>query len=212
MGERENELTPDQECIDFLTNHSYIKNFSPVSILKDHQFRIPIEQFICYCVGMIDSERTVQCIRIHQKIPSEKITSMQIQWFYPNHPEKGSILFWVNSGVCLKRQFFLYQDQLNFFRSTFIYYPEMQKYFRLSTFTNYISIPEVNPLGEPIYNSPFKCYRYNKQLTNHPGKIHEKKKREFRKAMVNTLKKHNIDSFMEIYYPHLFKEISAILL
>lgn len=204
------EILPEQECIDYLTSHTYLKNFSPHNILEDHNYKLPISNFICYCVGIIDGERVVQCIRILEKIPSEKITTMKIQWYMWKNHMWESVCFWVNSGVCLKKQFFLFQDKLNFFRSTYIYYPEMQIYHRLSYFLDYLDIKEVNPCGETIYNSTSKMHLYKHVIVKTPQKVFEKRKKEIKKGLTIFMKK-NVDHYLQTHYPNLFHEIKSVL-
>jgi hypothetical protein len=210
--EAEVDVEPDDECIEFLTTHSYLKNFPPHNLLEDHKYKLPLSHFICYCVGIIDQRRVVQCIRILQKIPSDKITTMKVEWYgrKNNDGTWEKTQFWVNSGVCLKKQFFLFQDKLNFFRSTYIYYPEMQKYYRLSSFFYYMDVKECNPLGEQIYNSPMKSHTFKNAVVKCCEKIEERRKREIKKGLM-TIMRRNIDNYLENQYPNLFREIVNIL-
>jgi len=198
---------PDEACITFLTKHHYLKNPSPAEFIKKYNYRIPLDEFICYCVGLIDYKRSVQCIRILKKIPTEKITTMFIEWFNPSSPHTQSIQFWVNSGVCLKRLFFINEDQLNFFRSSFIYDPSSEQYFRLSNLMNFIKLNEINPQGEKIYSSPKRNHLYKKELNVNPERISDKRKRDFKKSINHLLRRHNIDGFIELHYPNIFKEV-----
>lgn len=203
-------IQPNVECISFLTKHNYLKNPSPNEFIKKYEYNVPLDEFICYCVGLIDYKRSVQCIRILKKTPTEKITTMLIQWFDPANPLTNSILFWVNSGVCLKRLFFLNEDQLNFFRSTFIYDPVLDQYFRLSNIMNFIRLTEINPQTEKIYTSPRKCYFYKKELSVIPERITMKRKRDFKKSINNLIRRHNIDGFIELQFPKIFNEVNNL--
>lgn len=209
-GEEIENILPEQECIDYLTNNSYIKNFSPHNLLEDHQYKLPLSLFICYCVGIINQQRVVQCIRILKKSPSDKITTMKVEWYNLEGGRWSKIQFWVNSGVCLKKQFFLFQDKLNFFRSTYVYYPEMQTYYRLSCFFDYLGIEEVNPLGEQIYNSPNKSHTFKNFVVKSQEKTSERKRKEIKKGLTTFMRK-NIDNYFEMNYPNLFREISKIV-
>lgn len=200
----------DEECISFLTNHQYIKNPSPTTLLSDFEYKIPIQKFICYCVGIIDGQRHVHCIRILKKSPSEKISTMLIQWFSPNDLA-DSISFWVSSGVTLKRNFFLHDDQLNFFRSTFIYYPEIQQYFRLSSIQNFITIEEYNPMKMKILNTPIKWYIYKRKIDYKPEKYITKRKKDFQKSLTKFKNKQNMNHFIQETYPNLYTEIQNAL-
>lgn len=207
MEERQ---TPEKECVDYLINHSYIKNSPPENFLREYMYQIPIQNFICYCVGIFENERKIQCIRILGKTPSDKISTIHVEWYNPENYSE-STQFWVNSGVSLKRHFFLYQDQLNFFRSTFIFFPELMQYYRISSILNYIHLPEINPTGLPIYHTCIRFTLYNKKLIHNPNKLSERKKKELRKYLQGCIKKNNIDNFMEKNYPHLFNEIMNVI-
>jgi hypothetical protein len=204
-------MFPSRECIRFLTNHQYLKNPPLSSFLESCNYNIQLDNYICYCVGVIDYQRIINCIRITKKTPTEKITTMHIEWFNPQSPYSEKIEFWVNSGVCLKRLFFLYEDQLNFFRSTFIYSETTNQYYRLANLLNFIQLPEINPTGEKIYNSPMKKYIYKKMITSNPEKINEKRKKEVRKSFMNILKRHNMDGFVEKNFKSMYVEIEKLM-
>lgn len=206
------EIVPDLDCIRYLMNHSYFKNFSPTLLLEEYKYEFPISQFICYCVGYIDGYRTVQCIRILNKSPSNKLSSLYIQWFSPDFNEQKSCRFWVNSGVCLKYNFFKFEDKLSFFRSTFIYSSSLKQYYRLSSFYNFIQVEERNPRQETIFHSPTKHYVYRKNYilkNNEPMK--ERKKKEIKKMCHSFIKKHNLADFLQINYPALFQELNRVV-
>lgn len=206
---------PDMECLNFLIKQNYLKNVSPYTLLKDFQFKVPLNNFICYCIGTTNGIRQINCLRIIKKKTSDKITTIEIEWFSPKIPDNTdiweSIRFWVNSTISLRKFFFCYEDKLNFFRSTFIYYPEIQQYFRLCNIFNYLQIDEINPVGETIYMTCLKKYIF--RMPRKPfyvKKRPERRKMEIKKYLSNFLKKHNIDRFIEIHYPNLFREIKQL--
>lgn len=202
---------PDLECVQYLMNHSYIKNHSPLTFLQDFHFSIPLHQFVLYCVGIQNDVRQVNCLRILEKKPSDKITTIKIQWFNPNIPNKIEEWdykeFWVNSTISLRKFFFCYEDKFNFFRSTFLYYPEIQQYFRLCNIFNHLQLPEVNPLHEIVYIFPNKSFEYKKIARHLPKKGEERRQREIQKGLQRFVKKHNVDKFFENHYPDLFHVI-----
>lgn len=202
---------PNHDCIRFLMNHSYFKNFPPAPLLSDYNYQFPLHEFICYCVGYIDGYRTVQCIRILNKIPSNKISSILIQWYSPNFEENKSCQFWVNSGVCLKYNFFKFEDKLSFFRSTFIYSPKLNQYFRLSSLYHFLVIPERQPKNELIFHAPQKSYLYKKNLHTSIENVNERKKKEVKKTCQSFLKKHNLANFLQTNFPNLFYELEQIV-
>ena len=212
----DNELEPDSDCVDYLTNHHYIKNHPPETLLKEFNYKIPLDRFICYCVGIIGEERKVQCIRILQKRPSDKLTTMNIEWYDPQGKrdevtkQHHKIQFWINSGICLKRHFFLFEDKLNFFRSTFIHFPEIEQYYRLSSIFNFIDIPQVNPVHMKIYVTPLKKYCYKKPVSYSSEKSENRKRKEIEKAVTRVFKKISIDPYFEQHYPVLFKEMNKL--
>lgn len=224
---------PDHECILYLLDQKYIRNELPTHILRDHGYRFPLHLFCCYCVGMVEGEKNVECIQFIMKTHSEKITQMSIRWFHPTHRKKY-VTLWVNSGASLKKNFFLFTDKLNFFRSTFVYYPEMQTYFRLSSLLDYIELPLWNSTDEKesyqkIYQTPFKfsllcsaLYLQSRQSTKkrknvkkiqeaneHKGK-RLKREKLFRKN-IERIARNDFDYFMHRKYPELFQEINRII-
>lgn len=206
--------TPDIDCIHFLTNQIYMKNHLPHTILNDFQFSIPLNQFICYCVGFVNNERCIQCVRILEKKPSDKITTIKLEWFNPTPPKNGeewdSKIFWINSTISLRKFFFFYEDKFNFFRSTFIYYPEIEKYFRLCNLFNYLSLPESNPIGEIIYLQPKKTTIFKKNSQSNLKRNHDRRKKEIKKGLIKFVKKHNIDNFIEKHFPCIFHQIKQL--
>lgn len=199
----------DEDCISHLTNQAYIKNVSTEALLQDFQYKIPIEKFICYCIGNVKGRKSIQCLRILKKTPSEKITTMFVEWFHPTH-KKQTIQFWVGSGVSLKKFFFLHEDQLNFFRSTFIYYPELCKFFRLASIQNFLEIMEINPMGKFIFSSPIKCHGYKRRIEIDSGKQSRKRKKDFVKGVKYFIKKYNVDNYISTYELSLMQELRKI--
>lgn len=200
----------DKDCIEFLIKHHYIKNFSPECLLADFRYQIPLSQFICYCVGIVNCKKAVHCLRIIQKTPSEKITTMSIEWILFHNEEQRTIQFWVSSGVSLKRNFFCHEDQLNFFRSTFIFYPELGRYYRLSNILNFISLQEINPMGESVYTTHLKYHHYKKRIDIVEGGNTRKRKKEFKKAIKKLTLKFNVDGYIEKYHPTFYKQVTFI--
>lgn len=198
------------EHVIFLTNQNYVKNYPPSQFLREYNYKIPLENFVCYCVGVYNDEKVVHCLRIIMKSPSEKITTMQIEWFSPDSSRNESVTFWVSSGISLKKNFFLHTDQLNFFRSTFIYSPSQSQFFRLSSIQNFLFIPEHNPMGQSIYNTPLKFYKYKRKLTSSPNKLLGKRKKEFIKDVQKLKNKYNIDGFVENNYKKLYVELCCV--
>lgn len=199
----------DEECLLNLTNQAYIKNVSTEALLRDFHYRIPLEKFICYCVGNVNGRKNVQCLRILKKTPSEKITTMFIEWISPTDRSK-TVQFWVGSGVSLKKFFFLNEDQLNFFRSTFIYYPELCTFFRLASIQNFLDIFEVNPMGEYIFSSPLKCHGYKRKIEIDNGRQSKKRKKDFIKGVKYFIKKYNVDNYILTHEPSLLVELQKI--
>ena len=205
---------PDYECVQYLMNHCYIKNHPTFTFLQDFHFSIPLNQFILYCVGIHNGIRQVNCLRILEKKPSDKITTIKIHWYNPSPPlsvllhqkveEWDYKEFWVNSTISLRKFFFCYEDKFNFFRSTFIYYPEIQQYFRLCNLFNHLHLPEINPLNDIVYILPNKSFEYKKIARHSPKKYEERRKREIQKGLHRFIKKHNVDKFLETQYPDLF--------
>lgn len=210
--EEKNDITPCHECIQFLNNHSYIKNYSPHFLLEEFNYSIPLDKFICYCVGVRNDQRQTQCIQIITRKPSYKITTMLIRWFDPDNPLTGEFIqFWVNSGACLKKNIFLFEDKLNFLRSTFIYYEKQKQYFRLSSIINYIKLGNVNPIGTEIYLSPMKSFIFKRKNDFNFEKIKEKRKQILKRDLKYIVMRNNHDDIMHNLFPNLFHEIYKIV-
>jgi len=216
------EVFPEEECIQHLENQKYIRNDLPSHILRDHGYRFPLHQFCCYCVGIIDGEKVVECIQILFKSNTEKLSQFCLRWFHPIKRNK-SVIFWVNSGASLKKNFFLFTDKLNFFRSTFLYYPEMDTYFRLSSLLDYIYLPKwESKRNHPIYQTPLKFSMYDppsffkkrnsisSKQTNSTGGKKLKREHHFRKSLIK-LSSNDFDHFLHRKYPEVFHEIDRLI-
>jgi len=209
--EESEKIFPEMERIHFLTNQSYCKNPNQCFILNDFGFKIPLKEFIVYCVGIINGERVVHCIRILKKKTSDKIGTIQIQWFDPSHKTNEYTLFWVNSNVYLKKFFFQFEDKLNFFKSSFIYYARLDQYIRLSSLLNYIYLDEENPIGIIIYKSPTIYYHHKNKIIFPSDKLNMKRNKEIKKSLILFKKKYTIDKYFRQNFPNLFYEIDHIL-
>jgi len=203
-------LLPDPACMDFLCSQSYLRNDPPLHILQDHHFQLPLHTFICYCIGMYQDEKSVQCIQILQKTTSPKFNNFLVKWFHPDDPHQH-VTFWVNSGASLKKHFFLFTDKINFFRSTFIHYPEMDKYFRLSSLMDFFKIPESTPLQEKIYHTPIKFHLFKPLPTSSSDKKKNTSKREQGlKRTILKIFRQDVDHYLQRKYPSLFQELLKI--
>jgi hypothetical protein len=225
----EEKLSPDVDCIHFLKHQTYLRNELPHNLLQDYNYHFPLHRFICYCVGVYEEEKHVHCIQFLKKTNSYKLSRFYVRWFHPendmSHSPPDSTCFWVNSGASLKKHFFLFTDKLNFFRSTFLYYPEMEKYYRLSSLLDYIFLPECPcTSNEKIYQSPFKfTYPFFKerkkdapprQIKNEEktlGKAGKRKKELHLQKIMRKLVVGDLDHFLHRKYPSLFLEMGKII-
>jgi len=216
-------ISPDLDCIEFLKHQSYLRNELPYNLLQDYNYKFPLGHFVCYCVGMYDDDKHVHCIQFLKKSSSYKLSHFYVRWFHPENPSL-SICFWVNSGASLKKHFFLFTDKLNFFRSTFLYYPEMEKYYRLSSLLDYITLPECHsPLREKIYQSPFKFSiphfkergKMNRgrviKSEGSLGKAGKRKKEMHLQKTVRKLILGDLDHYLHRKYAALFVEMMKII-
>lgn len=203
-------IYPSDLCIHFLMNTQYIKNVCPEKFLQLHHFEIPLSEYICYCVGFIQNQKIIHCLRILQKTPSEKMSTILIEWRNPINLQEN-IQFWVSSGIACKRKFFLHEDQLNFFRSTFIYCPVLRQYFRLSTILHFLKLEENNPMNCKIYSTPLHYRIFKKRMDNIPDKLNNKRCKEFKKSLQKIKKKFNIDNFLQETYPAMYQIIENTL-
>lgn len=213
-------MFPNSQCISYLRTHQFIRNFSANHLYDVRKWQ-DMSVHVWYCVGIIQGERYVHCIRFLKKSPKPGITSYCIEWFntapfshlsrheMPTHFE--SVRFWVHSGVALRKNFFLFEDRMSLIRSTFFYDEETKLYYRMSALLHYLEIPDEIPRQIQIYTSSNKCYCFQKRIKKRKFDEESKKKNHFVLSLKKFVENHNHRRYMELHYPKLFEEAQFII-
>lgn len=205
-------LTPLPSCIERLEYANSVRN-PPDHIFQTNYPNFPsISNFICYIVGQVKGTRIAHSIRILQKLPTDDtLTTFHLQWFNYFDEKDEPIQFWVHSGVTLRKFFFMHEDKLSFLRASFIYDEKSNQFFRLSNIFQYLYVEETNPKNSPIYRSPSKYYIYVRTKFISMEEKTKKRKKEFISSLKKTIRKHNGDNFVEMYFPKLFQEYNSLI-
>lgn len=211
-------MLPDPFCILYLQQNAFIRNISFEALLDRHNNQIPLETYMCYTVGLVDSKRVVNAFQFLYQSTNTKIKSYYIRWWNTAaHPaihfqtEFESIEFWVHSGMTLRKNFFLYDDRMSLFRSTFIYDPSVSYYFRLININDYISIPLKSNYQQQIFTSPTK-FNYNFKHSQTQIKIaHEIERKQIVKILGKIVGTRNLKRHIEKVSPSLFSEINSFI-
>lgn len=211
-------MEPDIECLNFLTHNSFVRNFSFDRILERNQNTVPLQNYICYTVGLVGSKRIVHAFRFLYQSPHSKIKSYYIQWWntatfehFDDNSVFESVSFWIHSGMTLRKNFFLYDDRMSLFRSTFIFDPYSNHYYRLSAMVNFMNIPEKSNFQKQIFTSPGKFYYYHKKLKTIVRDQRNPFKTEISKLFQKILVKKNLVSYIQASAPRLFEEVQNFI-
>ena len=209
------------ECIDYLMQHSFIRNVCYEDFVERHNFQIKLSDITCYCVGIIDNQRIVHAIRIIGQSAPPGVTSYFIKWFNTatytwneimnNEIQFDSTMFWVHSGVALRKNFFLFDDRMSLMKSTFIYDSYSESYFRLACLLPFLQFEYMPSDKYPIYSSPIKIYFTVKRVKNGIKNIPNKKRSNLQKTLKKVVKIHNSFHYLEKEHKRLFEEIQNII-
>jgi hypothetical protein len=211
-------MIPDIDCLIYLSQNSFIRNFPFEKFLEKNNNNIQLQNFICYTTGVADGKRIVHAFRFIAQSSNSKIKSYLIEWWntaihsvYFPHTEFTSIQFWVHSGMTLRKNFFLYQDRLSLFRSTFIHDLRSGNYYRLSYLNHFISIPEINNYQAQIFSQPGKYYYQLKQRTKMISEYKSPVEKEIKKLLEKIIKKKNLALYLKKSSSVLFQEIQKFV-
>jgi hypothetical protein len=211
----------DIPSIFFLTNHTFIRNPSVDSFVAENNMDIFLSQFVVYSVGLIDSERIVHALRFLKQCQSPGVTSYLIEWYnvatfsknellYQPPNKFDSVTFWVHSGVALRKNFFLFQDRMSLYKSTFLYDKKREQYFRLVHLLPFLKLEQEVSICYPMYSDVNKIF-----LNNHRKKKNKKIQPDYnqlslKKNLQKILKVNNSFSYIQKRHPRLFEEIIKI--
>lgn len=206
---------PNINHLHFLRSHTFLRNFPIDSFCSDFNYQIPINNFICYNVGLINGNKYVQSFQILSMFTTG-INSYFIRWwntaFYEDDPDclSSSCEFWIHSGISLRKNFFLFEDRFSLFRSSFLYDPKQGLFFRLFSIEKFFQSNEKIP-NSKIFSSPCKYFMYKKRPLRGKSKRNLPKK-ELGKYLNLILKDCNYQNSLEKTYPALFLEIGKVLI
>ncbi len=211
-------MQPDLLCIESLTEKNFIRNIPFDRFLERNGNSISLNNHICYTVGIASEKRVVHAFRFVGQSPNSKIKSYLIEWWnvvtFPTLNENceiESIQFWVHSGMTLRKNFFLFDDRLSLFRSTFIYDRNAGYYHRLINIMPFCVIPEISNYQQKVYTSPgkfsvpFKMSRVPALIAKNP--CDEEVKKHLRKIT----KSRNLIKRLEKVSPQLLSEIEKFV-
>jgi len=207
-------IAPNYEQIEYLRNNHFIRNLRIDTICEKYDFQIPINEFVCYNVGLINGKKYVQSFQIIARFVTG-INSFLIKWwntaFCDNDfcYENTYCQFWVHSGISLRKNFFLFEDRFSLFRSSFLYDQRQRVFYRLFTLEKFFKCPEIIPLSK-IYSSPCKYFLYKPHPCRGKPKRNQSKK-ELKKYLNLILKECNYQNSLQREYPSLFLEINKTI-
>lgn len=211
-------MEPDLDCILYLTRNSFLRNFSFERFLERHHNEIPLQNFICYTTGIADGKRVVNAFRILFQSTTSKIRSYFIEWWntaaydvYFPHMKFTSIQFWVHSGMTLRKNFFLYDDRMSLFRSTFIHDVRSGNYYRLSSLNHFLQIPEKSNFREQIFSQPGKFYYFQKIRKTALKESRLPVEKEIKRLLEKITHKKNLAMYLKKSSPRLFEEIHSFI-
>lgn len=212
-------MVPDIFCIQYLQENTFVRNIQFDRLLDRHNNKIPLQNYICYTVGIVGTKRIVHAFQFLFQSSNTKITSYYIRWWNTAahetitfQTEFQQVNFWVHSGMTLRKNFFLYEDRMSLFRSTFIYDPSYGYYFRLINLVDYIEIPIKSNFQQQIFTAPTK-FTYNfKHKINKVNLDRENQRKHISKILNKILLSRNLKSYVEKVSPSLFREINLFLL
>jgi|694.fasta_scaffold24604_3 hypothetical protein len=211
----------DFQCVSYLSNQSFLRNPSVEAFVIENNMVIDIQKYVVYSVGIINNLRIVHALRFIKQYQSPGVTSYYIEWFniasYPcssfiyEHPPIETVKFWVHSGVALRKNFFLYQDRMNLYKSTFLYDIKRGQYYRMIYLLPYLKLDFVTHIERPMYSEVDKIFLHN----------HRKKKQKaaslnynlisLRKQCLRVIHCHNSFGYLEKSHPRLFEELTKII-
>lgn len=209
------------ECVEYLTNHSFIRNYSIESFVKENNFSIVLSNYIVFSVGLISQKRIVHAIKFLAQCQSPGVTSYYIEWFnnacfsndelFHSLNQLESVKFWVHSGVALRKNFFLFEDRMSLFKSTFLFDTKKRCYYRLIHLQPYFHLDSIASICSPMYSAADKIL--------HSGQRKKKSQRPTKNFRLSILQKNlrkvikhcNTFNYLEESHPRLFEEVTKII-
>lgn len=206
-------LIPNQEHLVFFRQTHFVRNAPIDDFVNRVSKKIILADYMCYNVGYINDKKFIQSFQI-LKAHITGIQNYYIRWWNTafSYSEEDASLdyteFWVHSGSALRKNFFLFEDRFSLFRSTFLFDPISETFFRLFTIEQYLVLNESLPNGK-IYHSPS---RYNFRQKKEKSTNRKKNSHKNVQKQLQLFLKHFIScNSLEKNYAPLFREIHLIL-
>lgn len=207
-------MEPDTHCLLYLSRNSFIRNLPFEKFLEKNNNQIELQNYICYTTGIANGKKIIHAFRFLYESINSKIKSYYIQWWntaaFPVINEQStfqSVQFWVHSGMTLRKNFFLCEDRLSLFRSTFIYDLKSGFYHRLSTLNHFIVIPPISNFRHQIFTAPGKFY-YHQRLPKVITAVPKNPLREeIKKQLQKIISRKNTSIYIRKSFPQLYQEI-----
>lgn len=211
----------DFQCVSYLSKQSFLRNPSVESFVMENDMLIDIQKYVVYSVGIINNQRIVHALRFIKQYQSPGVTSYYIEWFnvacYPcfsfnyQHPTIESVKFWVHSGVALRKNFFLYQDRMNLYKSTFLYDSKRGQYYRLIHLLPYIKLDFAIQIKSPMYSEVNKIFLHNHRKKKQKASSVNYNLLSLKKQCLKMIHSHNSFGYLEKSHPRLFEELTKII-
>lgn len=212
-------MQPDVECLKFLQSTNIMRNYDCQHFLQANNNEINIEKYMCYAIGNIEGKRIVHSFRILARSSGTKNKCYKIEWFntamsptWHFNQYFDSVSFWVHSALVLRKVFFLYEDRMSLYRSTFIYDENSGTFFRLCSILQYLIIPSLCIYNCQIYTSPneyFYCHirakENNKTIKKTPQLL------ELQKQLKRIISKNQNNYYLKTHHQQLSIEIDKFI-
>jgi hypothetical protein len=99
--------------------------------------KINLNNYICFLIGKIDgSPLPTKRVVIPLRLIAKHVRNQEyylIEFMFPS----CTLCIWVKSLACIKTKIFEMTDKTSFLRSTFVWIPELNDFFRLSSIFNH---------------------------------------------------------------------------
>jgi len=210
-------MKPNFRNLNYLIKNNFIRNQTLDNFIESNNNSIELKNFICYTKGLIDDIVVVQAFSINKSYTTG-IQSYEITWwntFCIDSQEEINniepITFWVHSGMSLRKNFFMFTDRFNLFKSTFIFDKITGVSYRLFEIKEYLNFNEFLPVNTKIFNNPTKFFIFKK--INRKRNISRKRKSPTKliKLLLLIKKKCNFQNCLTRHYPKLLIEIDKII-
>jgi len=210
-------MKPNIKFIKYLIKNNFIRNKELDSFIEDNNNSIDLKKHICYTKGVIDDLIIIQSFIINKSYTTG-IQSFEITWWDTFNVDTQEeidqiepITFWIHSGMSLRKNFFLFTDRFNLFKSTFIFDRISEISYRLFEIKDYLSFTEEIPINTKIFNNCNKFFKF-KKINKKRNQIRKRKSYpKLHKLLLIIKKKCNFQNCLTRHYPKLLIEIDKVI-